>query len=82
MELPVSIMPTDTAAIAGFVNVINASVAPLLAGSPLPEEQRAALALAAEKLAIAAREPEENVYYIATQVISPAHTTSVCKACV
>lgn len=64
-------MPTDTAAIAGLVNVIKASVAPLLDGSPLPEEQRAALALAAEKLAIAAREPEENVYYIATQVSFP-----------
>lgn len=61
-------MPTDTAAIPGLVKIINAAAASLQAGSVDLEVQRSALALAAEKLTIAVREPEENVYYIATQV--------------
>ena len=61
-------MPTDSQALSNLMHEITSSAAPLLEGSQPTEAQRQALIVAAEKIAIAAREPEENVYYIATQV--------------
>ncbi|KAL9073552.1 MAG: hypothetical protein Q9157_004699 [Trypethelium eluteriae] len=65
-------MPTEASAIAGLVDAINSAAVPSLNNGTYKDEEREALALAAEKLAIAAREPAENVYYIATQTAQNA----------
>ncbi|KAL9082733.1 MAG: hypothetical protein Q9165_008801 [Trypethelium subeluteriae] len=65
-------MPTEASAIAGLVAAINSAATPFLKNGTYKDEERAALALAAEKLALAAREPAENVYYIATQTAQNA----------
>ncbi len=62
-------MPVHNASIFELVQAIS-SVLPNLTsdGSPLSNNAREDLILNAERLAIAAREPHENLYYQATQV--------------
>lgn len=61
-------MLTDAPAIHELLQTIVTTAEPIVTGKQCTEKQRQALLLAAEKLAIAARTPEENVYFIATQV--------------
>lgn len=61
-------MPTDNSEIYFLLEALRAAAKPLTETHTLSEKQRQELVLAAERLAIAAREPEENVYFIATQV--------------
>lgn len=61
-------MPTNPAEINSLAKAIATAAEQFASGDASTKEQLAALVVSAEKLAIAAREPEENVYYIATQV--------------
>ena len=61
-------MPTDFPAIVGLINTLKSTTASIVNNEALDEEQRTTLVLLAEKRAIAAREPAENVYFIATEV--------------
>ena len=63
-----SAMPIDTDQIRFLLGTLEAAGKELTDSYPLSERQRYEIIQSAEKLAIAAREPEENVYYIATQV--------------
>lgn len=63
-------MPTDNSSIPDIVRAIN-SIIQDSTDNDLPSLSHASrerLAWNAERLAIAAREPEENLYYQATQV--------------
>lgn len=64
-------MPTNPAAISSLAKAIATAAEQSATGEYSTKEQLAALVISAEKLAIAAREPEENVYCISTQVCSP-----------
>ena len=61
-------MPTDTSEIYFLLEALRAAANPFTETHTISEKQRQGLVLSAERLAIAAREPEENVYHIATQV--------------
>lgn len=62
-------MPMDTPNIASLAQKIGAAASDLVkTGSFLDNAQRHMLIRAAEQLSIAAREPEENLYFTATQV--------------
>ena len=62
-------MPTDSAIVLALAQAIGKLEHDLAeTGSPLSNAAREELVRNAEKLAIAAREPEENLYFQATQV--------------
>lgn len=61
-------MPTDTAAIAHLSHEISELSKGFADSSHSDIKLQQQIVLAAEKLAIATREPDENVYYTATQV--------------
>ena len=62
-------MPTDDANILGLVHAISKIMPDLKNGvSSLANITRKELVTNAERLAIAAREPEDNLYFQATQV--------------
>ena len=62
-------MPTDNAAVYEIVRAISESMPNLTsAENPLSNTKRKEIVWNAERLAIAAREPEENLYFQATQV--------------
>ena len=62
-------MPTDDATLYELLQVIAKVAGDLkTAKSSLSDSSRIELVRNAEKLAIAAREPEENLYFQATQV--------------
>ncbi|KFY46027.1 hypothetical protein V494_00650 [Pseudogymnoascus sp. VKM F-4513 (FW-928)] len=63
-------MPIDISEIQSLLESLAETAKHLQDTQTLSEKQRQELALTAEKVAIAAREPEENVYHIATQVPS------------
>lgn len=63
-------MPTDANAILDLSNSIAQLSKKFEGGAVPPKDVQDALVLAAEKLAIAAREPDENMYNIAGQVIN------------
>ena len=63
-------MPTDYASVLKFVQAIgNVTHELSKEGASLSDNARGELIRNAEKLAIAAREPEENLYFQATQVL-------------
>lgn len=61
-------MPTCPSDVKYLVETIVANAQALSDGGQDTEVQRQSLIISAEKLAIATREPAENVYHIATQV--------------
>lgn len=62
-------MPTDNASVLELARAIGEIVNKLTnAGSVLSNSDRQDLVINAERLAIAAREPEENLYFQATHV--------------
>ena len=62
-------MPTDDASILELVHAISKVIPDLGDGcSPVSNITREELVKNAERLAIAAREPEDNLYFQATQV--------------
>lgn len=70
---------TDINSVLPLVKAINnASFSVLESGKFENEEDRQLLLVAAEKLAIAARRPEENLYHLATNVMhSPRSSYAV-----
>lgn len=68
-EQETSTMPTDPEQLRPLFEEIQRSLDTFEKGGDFPDHnERLKLISAAEKLAIAAREPEENLYYTATQV--------------
>ncbi|KFY14465.1 hypothetical protein V492_02593, partial [Pseudogymnoascus sp. VKM F-4246] len=65
-------MPIDISEIQSLLESLAETAKHLRDTQTLSEKQRQELALTAEKVAIAAREPEENVYHIATQIAQNA----------
>lgn len=61
-------MPTDSEKLRPLFEEIQRSLDTFEKGDFSNHNERLKLISAAEKLAIAAREPEENLYYTATQV--------------
>ena len=61
-------MPTDALGIQDHLDAIIIAAKTLQKGGHGSEKARKELNLAAEKLAIAVREPEENVHFVETQV--------------
>ncbi|KAF2203259.1 S-adenosyl-L-methionine-dependent methyltransferase [Delitschia confertaspora ATCC 74209] len=70
-------MPTDTGAILELSKTIGSLAQTLDKCAVSNKQVQAALIVAAEKLAIATREPEENVYHIATQIAHNAAIRSI-----
>ncbi len=69
IDSPYLKMPTDSASVLELARAIGKVVNKLTnAGSVLSNSDRQALVINAERLAIAAREPEENLYFQATHV--------------
>jgi hypothetical protein len=64
-------MPTDSAALMSLSDKITALIKSLDGDDVKAKEQHKQIVVAAEQLAIAAREPDENVYHIGTQVLTP-----------
>jgi hypothetical protein len=67
-------MPTSRTAIVDLGRSIAELAKHFEDGSTPPEGAQEALTLAAEKLAVAAREPDDNMYHLASQV--PSFLTS------
>ena len=73
-------MATDDALVFELVQTIGELVHNLpYNGAPLTNSKRAELVRNAERLAIAAREPAENLYFQSTQVRSPCQHKSLRK---
>ena len=71
-------MPTDVNAILDLSKSIAQLSRSFENGAVPPKDVQDALVLAAEKLAIAGREPDENMYNIAGQVINHTDDESNC----